>query len=104
MFTRTQYMDNQCTHQEYYIQFATSGIKAFVERNYTPEYIRSCYEQDKHLNNLGNGWIKQFDSITRCLSGEIAGVNKKLNGEATYSLSDGTSAIKAYMKAYAKVA
>lgn len=104
MFTRSQYMDNQCTHQEYYIQFATSGIKAFVKRNYTPKYIRSCYEQDKHLNNLGGNWMQAFDSLTRSISGQIAGVNKQLNGAPTYSLSDGTSAIKAYMKAYAKIA
>lgn len=46
-------------------------------------------------------WMDRFDAFTRANSRFIAGINKKLNGEATYSLSDGTSAIKAYMKIYA---
>ncbi len=103
MFTRQQYMNQECTHHEYYIQFATSGIRAFVESNYSIDQIRECYSKDQNLNNLGNGWVNRFDAVTRSLSGQIAGVNKKLNGQSVYSLCDGTCAIKAYMLKYAKI-
>jgi len=101
MLTHTQYMKKECTHQEYYEQFITSSIRWFVESNYTREFLQQCFATDKHLNNLGGNWMKTFDAFALQIKGEIARVNKRLNGSSVYSLCDGTCAIKAYMRLYA---
>ena len=101
MFTREQYMNHECTHQEYYEQFITNSIRRYVERNYTKEYLQNCYATDKNLNNLGAGWLKKFDAFTPQIKGEIERINKRINGSPTYCLSYGTCAIKAYMSLYA---
>ncbi len=101
MLTREQYMNNECTHQEYYEQFITWSIRQYVEKNYTKEFLQACYATDKNLNNLGGNWSKDFDAFTLQIKTEIASVNKRLNGSAVYSLCCGTCAIKAYMRLYA---
>ena len=102
MFSRKQYMAQECTHQDYYAQFAPI-FKVYVASKFTKEYIREKYAEDKHLNNLQKGWMGEFDRVTELMSGEIAYFNRKLNNESCYSLSDGTCAIKAQMKIYAGV-
>jgi hypothetical protein len=101
MLTREQYMNNECTHQEYYEQFITWSIRQYVQKNYTKEFLQQCFATDKNLNNLGDNWLKKFDAFTLQIKGEIASVNKRLNGSPVYSLSCGTCAIKAYMHLYA---
>ena len=101
MFTREQFMNDECTHHEYYAQFITNSVSHYVETNYTKEELQCAFKFDKNLNNLGGNWSKDFDVVTLRNKHEIASINKRLNGQAVYSLCCGTCAIKAYMRIYA---
>ena len=95
--------DSSALYEKYYAQFITPSIKSYVERKYTKEFIQKCYSKDIHLNNLGKNWLEEFDRFTECIKGEIAGINKRINGKSTWSYSIGTSTIKVYMKIYAGI-
>lgn len=101
MFTRKDYMSGKCSHQDFYAQYITMSIRRFVENRYTVEFLRKCYAEDEHLNNLGMNWMNIFDSFTRAIAPELATMNLAIEGSRSYSLSMGTCAIKAYMHIYA---
>ena len=104
IITEREYHENSSElYEKYYAQFITPSIKSYVERKYTKEFIQKCYSKDIHLNNLGENWLKEFDRFTDVIKGEIAGINKKINGKSTWSYSIGTSTIKVYMKIYAGI-
>ena len=102
MFSYDQYMDGECTLFQYYIQFE-SCVKSFVEHKFSPEYIRARHAKDSALNNLHKGWVNEFDRFTQANARAFATINQKLNGKSVYSLSDGTIAIKMYMRKYAGI-
>ena len=60
MFTRKQYMANQCTHREYYGQFVTDEIKKAVLKTFSKEELVEAYKSDKNFNNLP---LRQWDNI-----------------------------------------
>lgn len=115
--TRTEYMNGTGSnrHQEYYIQFATPGIKHFVETTYTKEQLKKLYVEDEHLNNLPGDWMKRFDMMTNAnrfglqRASDVFNADdwiKKMDGtpcKRGISLSDGCSAIKAYMREWAEL-
>ena len=101
MFTREQYVNEECSHQEYYEQFITQSIRSWVEQNYKKEFLIECLKTDQHLNNLGDNWLRKFDIFIEAIKGEIAAKNKKINGKSEWSYCDGVCAIKAYMVVYA---
>ena len=104
IITRKEYMENSSDlHDKYYAQFINYSIRLFVEKNYSKEFIQECYKKDEHLNNLGEGWMKKFDRYAEIIKGEIAGINKKINGQSVWSYCDVTCAIKVYMKIYAGI-
>ena len=47
--------------------------------------------------------MNEFDKFTEAIKGEIAGINKRINGQSVWSYSIGTSTIKVYMKIYAGI-
>lgn len=49
-FTRTQYMNKECSHHEYYIQFATPALRRVVATNIGVERIKSS--ADPHMNDI----------------------------------------------------
>lgn len=50
MFTRKQYLDKECTHQEYYAQFVTDGIRRGVVHNIGYDAILNS--EDKAMNDI----------------------------------------------------
>ena len=104
IITEKEYHENSSLlYEKYYAQFITPSIKCYVERKYTKEFILKCYSKDIHLNNLGGNWVNEFDKFTETIKGEIAGINKRINGQSVWSYSIGTSTIKVYMKIYAGI-
>lgn len=49
-FTRAQYMANECTHQQYYEQFVTPGVRARVNACIGLDRIRAS--TDPHFNDI----------------------------------------------------
>lgn len=46
-FTRNDYMNNKCTHEQYYLQYATPGIVARVKRSVNLDILRKCKTDDE---------------------------------------------------------
>jgi len=53
MFTRQDYLDNKCTHREYYAQFVTLYIKAMVSNFIGINHIKAS--MDEHFNDIPLG-------------------------------------------------
>lgn len=101
-------------HHDYYLQFATNGLKNFVDKNYSIETIKAAALEDEHMNSRrlningygapqtpgygSNHWMSIFDHISNIYKSELAEVNFKINGTRSWSTSTGTCAIKAYMR------
>ena len=70
MFTRADYMQNRCTHEEYYAQFVTPGIVAGVrrflaispagEKRDPVKFVRAALAEDKHLNGIA---LRRWDAL-----------------------------------------
>lgn len=52
MYTRQDYLNNNCTHQEYYNQFVDDDIKKIVLNYFGYSKIKKSYAEDKNLNNI----------------------------------------------------
>lgn len=51
-FTRKQYLNNECTHSEYYSQFVTESTRDLVKRTFGIDNLISAFENDKHFNSI----------------------------------------------------
>lgn len=57
MFTRSDYLENKCTHSEYYGQFVTQLIKDGLIVRFGEDWLISAYKFDQHFNNISlNNW------------------------------------------------
>lgn len=52
LFTRKQYLDNECTHDQYYGQFVTESTINTVLSYFSKEKLIEYYASDKKLNNI----------------------------------------------------
>lgn len=52
MFTRTQYLKGECTHEQYYAQFVDDNIKGIVLRMFDYDTLREAYQKDTSFNTL----------------------------------------------------
>jgi hypothetical protein len=105
MFTRKQYMTNECTHREYYGQFVTDEIKEAVLRVFSREKLVHAFQNDESFNTLplykwdrmimggtfndssiGKSW-KTKPFIPHDFS-EFTKAMKEANGNSSISLSD----------------
>jgi hypothetical protein len=100
MITRKQYMENSSElHHDYYMQFATEGMKDQILRIWPKEVIQKCYSGDPNLNNLPGEWMKQMDLLTTFFyKKSLARKSRAINGTSSYSLSMGICVYKAIMK------
>lgn len=49
LFTRKQYLDNECTHDQYYGQFVTESTINTVLSYFSKEKLTEYYASDKNL-------------------------------------------------------
>lgn len=52
LFTRKQYLDKECTHDQYYVQFVTESTINTVLSYFSKEKLTEYYASDKNLNNI----------------------------------------------------
>ena len=52
MYTREDYLNGNCNHEEYYDQFVTDGIKNLVLHHFGYKKLNQSYSKDKNLNNI----------------------------------------------------
>lgn len=102
MITHEQYMENsEKLHHDYFSQFIFPAVRDYVKSNYTIDFLKQCYIQDKNLNNLGGTWLKAFDRFAERYKSDFSKINYTINKSRSWSCSMGTCAIKAYMRIYA---
>lgn len=63
-FTRAQYLNKECSHEQYYNQFVNDTIKQTVLNMFTKEKIREEYNKDSNLNTLP---LSKWDKIAQNL-------------------------------------
>jgi hypothetical protein len=95
-FTRQDYMNNKCSHRDYFAQLITGAIKTYVRTKYKRETLIACYKLDKHLNNLGAGWMQHIDM---CGSMGVSYMTTKINNIGC-TRSDVVCTVKAYMQSW----
>lgn len=72
MITRTQYLNREATHREYYSQFVGEGTKERVLMRFT---MQSLIEgKDNHFNNIP---LNDWDNLMPVVPFEIAGKMKE---------------------------
>ncbi len=59
MYTRKQYMDGVCTHEQYYAQFVNNDTKTLVIENIGLKAIQES--KDEHMNDIP---LKKWDRLT----------------------------------------
>lgn len=60
LFTRKQYLDNECTHDQYYGQFVTEHTINTVLSYFSKEKLVQAYAENEHLNSIK---LAVWDSI-----------------------------------------
>ena len=92
MFSHQQYMNRECTHDQYYAQFVTTMIKAIVHDSIGMKAIVAS--TDKHLNDIP---LRLWDNLHPM----VMESSKKLRKEAGEgnSLSSGVCIAKAAARA-----
>lgn len=61
-FTRSDYLENRCSHREYYAQFVTPTITLLVKARLSKQAIKAALAKDEHLNSIP---LAVWDTITR---------------------------------------
>lgn len=94
-FNRKAYMAGECTHQQYYAQFATPAVIRLVGNHIGVSRI--VMSADEHFNDIPlREWDALEPSIRSLVGREIAEANKSTSGGvACISLSDCVCAAKA---------
>ena len=47
MFTRKQYLSNECTHEQYYSQFVQSWMADFILHNFTVDALKENWKRNE---------------------------------------------------------
>ena len=58
MYTQQQYMNNECTHREYYAQFVTQRIRKIVADRIGKDAILAS--TDEHFNDIP---LREWDAV-----------------------------------------
>ena len=58
MYSRQDYLQNKCSHRQYYAQFVDDSVRRMVEQYFTLETLRAS--TDEHLNDIP---LRRWDSL-----------------------------------------
>lgn len=90
-FTRSDYIDGKCTHQEYYSQFVTEESKRLVIRFIgSKDFLSQKYEADNNLNNIP---LHQWDAIALYYK-HIGAIDENGTGVKIYYRSNAICVLK----------
>jgi len=90
MFTYEQYIAKECTHREYYAQFAPI-FKRTVANKFDVVYLQEKLAEDRYLNNIP---LSYWDRLSEIYKHAFSIKNETINGSYGWSLSDGVCAAK----------
>lgn len=52
IFTRKQYLNKECTHEQYYAQFVTNAIRSLVYNWFGIDQLKEAYKVDINFNSI----------------------------------------------------
>jgi hypothetical protein len=76
-YTRTQYLNKECTHEQYYTQYCNDTIIDRVNSFFGKEKLQDAIKEDEHLNNIP---IAKWD----ILASNLYDVSKKMKENGDY--------------------
>ena len=94
MFTREDYLNKKCTHDEYYSQYVTEGTIYIVENYFGRDKLIEAFAEDEHFNSIP---LHRWDSLTQFVAGAFITKMKEL-GE-----SNSLSALVCIIKTAARI-
>lgn len=84
MFSRLDYIQNKCTHHQYYEQFLNDNIVGFVRSAFPEGVLKGS--KDPHFNDID---LYRWDRLAPVVISLCApGIFKKITGSGNCSLSD----------------
>lgn len=89
MFTRKQYLDNECSHRGYYSQFVTPYIKTLVFQTIGIESLLNS--KDEHLNDIP---LKKWDTLSGSRCNVLSIAEYPNDNKKYYCLSTGVCILK----------
>lgn len=100
MFDRKQYLNGECTHQQYYSQFVNNAVINLVVRRVGVQRILDS--EDPHFNDIRlSEWDALNDDVRLCVNRSLwnscnnASYPEKYRNKFLWSLSDGVCIAKA---------
>jgi len=91
MKTRKQYLNDECTHDEYYSQFVTDTIKERVLNRFSIAELQVAYKEDHHFNTLT---LTAFDNLASAMNLKAHVYRKLILAEDTYTFSGAVCILK----------
>jgi len=89
LYTRKQYLDGNCTFEQYYSQFVNDVIISRVGQFIGVERIKEAIQSDEHLNNIP---LAKWDMV----AGNLYNVSAKMKEAGDYlTLAGGVCIAKA---------
>lgn len=52
VYLRKAYLNNQCTHEQYYSQFVTGFVKQYIQNIFGTQVLLDAYQADKNFNTI----------------------------------------------------
>lgn len=94
-FTRKDYLNEKCTHNEYYGQFVTQEVVKMVENIFGADKLKEAFQSDPHLNNIP---LIKWDDLAKYLPNSVCLHICAANESNGLSLSDRVCTLKAAAK------
>ena len=82
MKTREDYLNEKCTHKEYYSQFVTEDIKKMVVNAFGVENLKLALSHDEYMNTIP---LKMWDRLSYSVS-----IMKQMRAHGDYQTLAGT--------------
>jgi hypothetical protein len=89
-FSRADYLDRKCTHQEYYRQFVTPYVLEMVRAKFGEARLRE--NTDPYFNDIP---ISRWDAMHNHLGAGAYGLLTRANGYGAYSQHETVCIVKA---------
>ena len=83
-FTRKDYMDNKCSHREYYGQFVDAAVRNTVSKYIGRDTILKCRDNE----NFSDISLVEWDRLELAIRYAVGSLIAKANGTGGISLSD----------------
>jgi hypothetical protein len=74
MLTRSMYLNEECTHSDYYGQFVDESITRIVKSTFHFTFLDNAFKADAHFNTIA---LVTWDSLAKSLA-QIPGLGKQM--------------------------